>query len=108
MANFRYFSDYGKEPEVLTHIRGLDNAAYHRLFPGVRGFRSDSFQMLVGTTEYGVTRPVTRKIEYKSAPSLHECNARCLNGKCTGVCECRCGGKNHGRGSVAAREAQEC
>lgn len=39
-----------------------------------------------------------KDIEYKARPSLHECNAKCLNGKHSGTCECRCGGKNHGRG----------
>ena len=42
---------------------------------------------------------VERKIEYKSNPSKHECDARCYNA--TGrimKCECSCGGKNHGRG----------
>lgn len=42
---------------------------------------------------------VERKVEYKSNPSKHECDARCYNA--TGrimKCECSCGGKNHGRG----------
>ena len=39
--------------------------------------------------------PVTRKIDYKSNPSKHKCSAKCLSA--TGhVCECECGGKNHG------------
>lgn len=43
--------------------------------------------------------PVTRKIFYKSNPSLHKCDARCLNA--TGHnCECSCGGKNHGAGNA--------
>lgn len=48
----------------------------------------------------------TRVIEYKSNPSRHECDARCLNA--TGrvmKCECSCGGKNHGRGSFVCAEA---
>ena len=42
----------------------------------------------------------TRKVEYKSNPSRHECDARCINatGR-TMQCECSCGGKNHGRGA---------
>lgn len=45
--------------------------------------------------------PVTRAVDYKRVnPSLHECNAKCLNGHVNGRCECRCGGKNHGRSSV--------
>lgn len=47
--------------------------------------------------------PVERVIEYKSNPSRHECDARCLNadGKIM-RCECSCGGKNHGRGRFSA------
>jgi len=37
-------------------------------------------------------------ITYKQFPSRHECNAKCLNGKHNGTCECQCGGKNHGAG----------
>lgn len=47
-----------------------------------------------------------RVIEYKSNPSRHECDARCMNA--TGrvmKCECSCGGKNHGRGSFVCAEA---
>ncbi|MGJ7039199.1 hypothetical protein J2Y63_002454 [Shinella sp. BE166] len=47
-----------------------------------------------------------RVIEYKSNPSRHECDARCMNA--TGrvmKCECSCGGKNHGRGSSIICEA---
>lgn len=42
---------------------------------------------------------VDRKVEYKSNPSRHICDARCMNA--TGknmICECSCGGKNHGKG----------
>jgi hypothetical protein len=47
-----------------------------------------------------------RKIEFKSNPSRHECDSRCVNA--TGLimkCECSCGGKNHGRGSSMICEA---
>lgn len=43
---------------------------------------------------------VARKIEYKSNPSKHKCDVRCLHA--TGKimrCECSCGGKNHGKGN---------
>lgn len=44
--------------------------------------------------------PVTRKIAFKSNPSRHECDTRCLSatGR-TMQCECSCGGKNHGLGA---------
>lgn len=40
---------------------------------------------------------ITRVIEYKSNPSKHQCDARCLNAKGFN-CECACGGKSHGKG----------
>ena len=44
----------------------------------------------------------TRVVERKRNPSLHECDARCLNatGR-TMQCECSCGGKNHGKGAFS-------
>lgn len=56
----------------------------------------DHYYRMAGTTADGRVLPVERKIEYKSNPSLHKCNAKCMNGKCNGACECRCGGQNHG------------
>lgn len=49
---------------------------------------------------------VTRTVEYKSNPSKHVCDARCMNatGR-TMKCECACGGKNHGRGAFACDDA---
>jgi hypothetical protein len=50
----------------------------------------------------GGFHPITREIKYKrNVMNRHECDARCMNGSCNGVCECRCGGKNHGKGMVA-------
>lgn len=49
---------------------------------------------------------VERTIEFKSNPSRHACDSRCLNA--TGrvmKCECSCGGKNHGRGSIMCEAA---
>jgi len=43
----------------------------------------------------GIKRPVTRRIEYKANPSKHACDNRCMSAK-GHVCECSCGGKNHG------------
>ena len=63
----------------------------------------DGFRRLVGdvVTEDGarVTVPVARKIFYKSRPSLHKCDGRCVNAK-GHDCECACGGHNHGRGNA--------
>ena len=53
----------------------------------------------IWSDDFGWVR-ATRKVEYKSNPSKHECDARCINA--TGrimKCECSCGGKNHGMGA---------
>lgn len=103
MANFRYFSDRDGEAIPLQAISTLDNQVFAERFPGIRGIRSDGFSKLVGKAELiGPYLPVTRRIEYKRNPSLHACNAKCMNGKPTGTCECKCGGRNHGRSAFAS------
>ncbi|MFJ3317198.1 hypothetical protein ACIPLR_17725 [Herbaspirillum huttiense] len=99
MAAFKYFSDLDEVTEQLKDIQPMPNRQFSESFPGISGFRYDGFQKYVGVAADGRILPVTRRIEYKRNPSLHECNAKCMNGKCNGVCECKCGGKNHGRGS---------
>jgi len=62
--------------------------------------RYDSFSRIVGHPVSGpdAILPITRSIQYKSNPSLHKCDARCMNA--TGhICECSCGGLNHGAGN---------
>jgi hypothetical protein len=50
--------------------------------------------------------PATRVINYKSNPSKHVCDARCMYAKGrTMNCECSCGGKNHGKGGGFRAEA---
>lgn len=47
-----------------------------------------------------------RVVQMKANPSRHECDDRCLNA--TGrvmKCECKCGGKNHGRGAFVCEAA---
>lgn len=59
--------------------------------------RVDSFSRMIGIPADAPLAwlPVTRKIEYKDYPSLHKCDGRCMSAKGP-VCECSCGGKNHG------------
>lgn len=111
MANFKSFCDWnGQTVELGYGYVPMRNAEFAALFPGVKGIRCDGFTMYVGTVdksgrggENGQNYlPVTRRIEYKARPSLHECNAKCMNGSHRGVCECRCGGKNHGCSSRVA------
>jgi hypothetical protein len=106
MAKVLYFNG---ETE-LTSIQPMKNAEFYKRFPEVKGRRYDSFSMKVGriSSEKPVyvqgqgwaetLLPVERTINFKSNPSLHVCDGRCLNAKGHN-CECSCGGKNHGRGS---------
>ena len=87
MANIKYFAEHNGGSVQLTNVRhdgAVSTKANH-----FSGFAPD-----------GALIVADRKIEYKSTPSRHECDARCYNA--TGRimrCECSCGGKNHGRGS---------
>lgn len=103
MATFKYFSDFGGQTVELVYVREMKNAEFAARFPGVNGFRYDSFMKRVGyaagATMDGQELPLTRMIEWKKEPSLHVCNAKCMGGKVNGACECSCGGKNHGRGT---------
>jgi hypothetical protein len=109
MATMKYFSG----DIELKDIFGLANKDFDTRFPGARGFRYDGYAKLVGhpvdeTPVYDrsaarwvrTTLPVDRRVSYKSNPSRHECDARCVNatGR-TMQCECSCGGKNHGKGA---------
>lgn len=51
----------------------------------------------------GERHAASRAIQYKAQPSRHECNAKCMNGSMRGVCECGCGGKNHGVGGLIGK-----
>lgn len=102
---FRYFTDTAEGTTEHTNVYLMDVAKFRKLFPGVKGIGSTGERWAaipegVSFKDAEKHQPITRKIEYKSNPSLHECNAKCLGGKCNGTCECRCGGKNHGRGSL--------
>ena len=98
MANFTYFFDSADTAIELVSVTTIDNAAFQKQWPGVKGVKDDGYSMRVGICAKGVQYPITRAIEMKRNPSNHQCNAKCLNGSHRGVCECQCGGKNHGRG----------
>ena len=91
MANLKYFA--GDNQLEGVHERN------GKLFGYVS--KEDLF-FVAGQGWQGYTA-VERKVEYKSTPPRHECDARCLNA--TGrimKCECSCGGKNHGKGGFMA------
>ena len=95
MATIKYFNGTTE----LQHPHGMNNTQFAAAFPNVKGIRYDGFQRMVGylpgTRE---VRPIERHIEFKSNPSMHICDARCMNARGR-MCECSCGGKNHGAGS---------
>lgn len=94
MARIKFFNG----DKELTGIREIGG----KLF----GYGStDELFFVEGKGWQGFTA-VERKVEYKSNPSRHECDSRCMNA--TGrimKCECACGGKNHGKGSFMAEAA---
>ena len=96
----KYFSDITGEAVELKALHQMDNKEFSARWPGVAGIRADGFSKWVAhpVSGAGGVAPVTRMIAMKSFPSRHECNAKCLNGKHNGACECQCGGVNHGRG----------
>ena len=99
MATFTYFYDTAEQViELVSGVTTMDIKVATAKWPGVRMKKSDGYSVWVGCDANGVQWPTTRKIEMKRNPSKHICNAKCLNGSCHGTCECRCGGKNHGRG----------
>lgn len=90
----RYFADTNTGTVELTNV-GYRDAKQTQLV-GIDPRNPPVFVKDIGWTGYV---NVSRSIEYKSQPSKHVCDARCVNA--TGKimkCECSCGGKNHGKG----------
>ena len=99
MADFRYFTTCEGEQVELAHVGHQPNS----VFNPITGWWQDTLRpyAFMGTSpKCGEKHLAQRKIEYKRAPSLHKCNAKCMGGKVNGTCECQCGGKNHGMGSI--------
>ncbi len=97
----KYFYDSDNRGTVeLTSAHAMRNTDFAIHWPDVAGLRYDSFHKWVGMPVIGREQgplPITRIIVYKTAPSRHECNAKCVGGNPRGTCECKCGGANHGR-----------
>ena len=98
MANFKYFCDIDGRSIAIAGLTNWKNKEVAEQFPNVKAMRADGYSKWMARAADGRLLPVTHMIEYKARPSLHECNAKCLNGKHNGKCECQCGGKNHGTG----------
>jgi hypothetical protein len=89
MTSLRYFAEVNGQPVRFDRVDYRGSA-------GRFGWHAET----------GSWVKVERSVEYKSAPSKHVCDDRCMNatGR-TMKCECSCGGKNHGRGSFNCQAA---
>lgn len=94
MAKIKYFNEE-------TELRGV-----HERDGKLFGYTTEESLFFVEGKGWQGYVPVERKIQYKSNPSRHECDARCMfaTGRVM-KCECSCGGKNHGRGNFVCAEA---
>lgn len=94
MANMRYFKGD-------VQLAGVFYGGPRGMTP--IGYLSDELAAWKAGGPRATEVQADRKIEYKSSPSRHVCDARCVNA--TGrvmKCECACGGKNHGRGTLSS------
>lgn len=98
MAKMKLFSDWNGETVELSHYDLMKRSKFIEMFPGVKGKNYDGFDKFVGKHPVtGQIIPITRRISFGINPSLHKCDARCMNAKGNN-CECACGGANHGKG----------
>lgn len=93
MANLKYFAG-------ANELQGV-----HQRNGKLVGYVSKSDLFFVEGQGWQGYTPVERTVNYKSNPSRHECDARCMNANGrTMNCECSCGGKNHGRANFICNE----
>jgi hypothetical protein len=91
MANIKYFN--GDRELFGVHERNGN----------LIGYVSKSDLFFVDGQGWQGYSTVERCIEYKSNPSKHVCDARCMFATGRNMkCECSCGGKNHGNGGFRA------
>lgn len=92
MAKVTYYSG----ETVINGVYPIPNAKFLEI-GGVYSRHNyyDGFRRMAGEVN-GAVVPVTRKVFFKSNPSMHKCGAKCLHAK-GHDCECECGGKNHGK-----------
>lgn len=96
MASFKYYAGT-VELSHVQHDGGSARTPGH--FSGYPEGATPKF-----VEREGWTGRVTadRVVEYKANPSRHACDERCLNASGRVMrCECACGGRNHGRGTMA-------
>lgn len=83
----KYFATCGSQIVQLSNV-------WHS---GAMSIKASEF---IGTCPVcGQKHQATRKVQYKAFPSRHQCGPRCINAH-GHLCECACGGKNHGRAAA--------
>ena len=95
-SEYRYYAG----DDVYHEVEYVSYREHMQRFPGVKALVAPGggvcvlgFKRVEGK---GVTVPLDRWVDYRvDKPSLHKCDARCMNAKGHN-CECSCGGKNHG------------
>lgn len=94
MSKFKYFKG-----ETELHGVYEDNGRFF-------GYAEKSDLVWVKGEGWTGYQQADRKVKYKSNPSRHACDSRCMyaTGKSM-QCECACGGKNHGRGAAIVCQA---
>ncbi len=100
MANIKYFAGDLELRNVRCVGTGTKASHFIGLPEGVEAF------FIPGQGWIGGFVAADRRVTYKSYPSRHECDARCMNatGR-TMQCECACGGRNHGKGALVCAGA---
>lgn len=82
----RFFADANGQTVRFDRVDNRNQSAKHN---DTWGWHVESNQWI----------KINRVVNYKSNPSRHECDARCINASGRAMnCECSCGGKNHGKG----------
>ena len=95
MAKMKYYHDdeNGNTVEIVPESVHYDNGVKF----GTPVTHKPTYDREAKKWDRGYVK-VTRTIQYKSNPSKHECDARCMHAKGrTMNCECSCGGANHGK-----------
>lgn len=107
LSDIGYINDIGYGSKAMANVKHFSGtnelSGVHEKSGKLFGYVSKSDLFFVEGKGWQGYVAVERSIEFKSNPSRHECDARCVNA--TGrimKCECACGGKNHGIGSFMA------
>lgn len=95
MENIKYFNGNIE----LRNVFPVDSQAFEQMGGrGCTGGLFDGFECMAGYPAGTTTadpKPVTRAVRFRATKRPHKCDARCM-GATGQLCECACGGRNHG------------